>query len=54
MDRREGSHVYIALIEPNGNGDKGLADLLNVWLRSQPLETRLGPKQVDGSGLNHV
>ncbi len=41
MDRREGSRVYIALIEPNGNGDKGLADLLNSWLRSQPLETRL-------------
>ena len=42
MDRREGSRVYIGLIEPNGNGDKELADLLNSWIRSRPLETRLG------------
>ncbi len=41
MDRREGSRVYIGLIEPNGNGDQALGDLLNSWLRNQPLESRL-------------
>ena len=41
VDRREGSRVYIGLIEPNGNGAPKLGDLLNTWLRSRPLEPRV-------------
>ncbi|HSR70271.1 MAG TPA: metalloregulator ArsR/SmtB family transcription factor [Acidobacteriota bacterium] len=42
VDRREGNRTYIGVVEPqvNGNGVKGdaqLGDLLNGWLRKQPL-----------------
>lgn len=46
VDRREGSRVFIGLTEPNGNGGGDLAEVLNSWLRTQPLppavRSRLG------------
>ncbi|HSR52656.1 MAG TPA: metalloregulator ArsR/SmtB family transcription factor [Acidobacteriota bacterium] len=46
VDRREGNRTYIGLVEPqgNGNGANGgarLGDLLNSWLRTQPLGQHL-------------
>lgn len=46
VDRREGNRTYIGVVEPllNGNGAKGdaqLGDLLNGWLRKQPLGDHL-------------
>lgn len=37
VDRREGNRVYVGLAEPSGNGERELADMLNAWLRKQPL-----------------
>ncbi len=40
LDRREGNRVYIGLTEPtsNGNGNESLGDILNAWVRTQPLD----------------
>ncbi len=37
VDRRQGNRIYIGLVEPSLNGDGQLEDLLNGWLRQQPL-----------------
>ncbi len=37
IDRREGSRVFIELGEPAPNGGGGLREVLNAWLRAQPL-----------------
>lgn len=37
QERRDGARVYCALVEPASNGHAGLPDLLNRWLREQPL-----------------
>ena len=41
VDRREGSRVYIGLLEPKGNGDGDLPSVLNAWLRRQPLSSAI-------------
>ena len=37
VDRRQGNRIYIGLVEPSLNGDGELGDMLNGWLRRQPL-----------------
>lgn len=39
IDRSEGNRTYIELVPPQGNGDRDLPDMLNSWLRNQPLPT---------------
>ena len=39
VERREGSRVFIGLLEPSGNGDGDLGSVLNAWLRRQPLSS---------------
>lgn len=36
-ERREGNRTYIGLVEPGSNGRGNLAQVLNTWLRQQPL-----------------
>lgn len=42
MERRQKNRIFLGLTEPqNGNGERPLADLLNEWLRRQPIHPSL-------------
>jgi len=48
FDHRDGNRTIIRLVEPAGNGPADLPDLLNQWIRRQPLPRALRTR------LDHV